>query len=92
MLIAADSSVAYQAGGCSVVQQVALWTFHGSGDSEVPIAGDDSGMGSFQACPQPRKDVKYTVYPGASHVQSWTMTYDLSAGNDIYTWLLGKTR
>jgi predicted peptidase len=92
VLIAADSSVAYQAGGCDVVNQVPLWTFHGTADSEVNIAGDNSGMASFQACPQPRKEVKYTVYQGAGHVDSWTRTYDLSAGNDIYSWLLGKTR
>lgn len=92
VLIAADSSVAYQAGGCAVVQQVPLWTFHGTADSEVAIAGDDSGMGSFKACPDPKKEVKYTVYQGASHVDSWTRTYDLSAGNDIYAWLLTKTR
>jgi len=84
--------VAYQAGGCSVVQQVALWTFHGSDDGEVPIAGDNSGMSSFMACPQPRQEVKYTVYQGVGHVDSWPRTYDLSAGNDIYSWLLGKTR
>jgi len=28
-----------------------------------------------------------TVYPGVGH-DSWTRTYDLSAGHDIYTWLL----
>jgi poly(3-hydroxybutyrate) depolymerase len=92
VLIAADSSVAYQAGGCGVVGQVALWTFHGTADGEVNISGDNSGMASFAACPQPRKEVKYTTYAGASHVESWTKTYDLSGGNDIYAWLLSKTR
>jgi hypothetical protein len=31
------------------------------------------------------------VYPGVDH-DSWTRTYDLTAGNDIYEWMLGHTR
>jgi hypothetical protein len=92
VLIAGDSSVAYAAGGCSVVEQVPLWTFHGDADSEVPYADDKAGMTSFAACPQPRKEVIFTTYPGIGHVDSWTRTYDLSAGHDIYTWMLSKTR
>jgi hypothetical protein len=47
---------------------------------------------AFIACPQPpRKDVRYTVYPGVDH-DAWTRTYDLSAGNDIYAWLLMQRR
>jgi poly(3-hydroxybutyrate) depolymerase len=91
-LIAGDSSVAYAAGGCSVVQQVALWTFHGDADSEVPYADDKAGMTSFIACAQPRKEAIFTTYPGIGHQDSWTRTYDLSAGHDIYSWLLSKSR
>ena len=29
-----------------------------------------------------------TIYPGVGH-DSWTATYDLSAGHDIYAWMLG---
>jgi hypothetical protein len=32
-----------------------------------------------------------TVYPGVDH-DSWTRTYDLSAGHDIYAWMLDQTR
>ena len=92
VLIAGDSSVAYAAGGCSVVNQVPLWTFHGSTDTEVSYADDSAGMAKFAACPQPRKEVIFTTYPGVGHVDSWTRTYDLSAGHDIYAWLLSKTR
>jgi predicted peptidase len=92
VLIAGDSSVAYAAGGCSVVAQVPLWTFHGDADSEVPYADDKAGMTNFANCPQPRKEVIFTTYPGVGHVDSWTRTYDLSAGHDIYTWMLSKTR
>jgi predicted peptidase len=92
VLIAGDSSVAYQGGGCSVVNQVALWAFHGTADSEVPYSDDSAGMANFANCPQPRKEVIFTSYPGVGHVDSWPRTYDLSAGHDIYTWMLSKTR
>jgi hypothetical protein len=43
-------------------------------------------------CPSPpRQDVVLTIYPGVDH-KSWDRTYDLSAGNDVYSWLLGFTR
>ena len=68
-----------------------LWAFHGDADNTVPIAGDNASMPALIACGMPRKDVRYTVYPGVGH-DAWTATYDLSAGNDIYSWLLGFTR
>jgi len=92
VLIAGDSSTAYKAAGCSVVSQVSLWTFHGTADTGVPIAGDNSGMASFLACPMPREEVIYTTYPGVEHQPSWEMTYDLSAKHDIYAWMLTKSR
>jgi predicted peptidase len=92
VLIAGDSSVAYDTGGCSVVSEVALWTFHGENDYEVPYPDDTAGMNNFKACAQPREEVIYTTYPGTGHVESWPRTYDLSAGHDIYAWLLTKQR
>ena len=34
--------------------------------------------------------VELTVYPDADH-DAWSRTYDLSAGHDIYAWLLEHT-
>jgi hypothetical protein len=34
-------------------------------------------------------DVRLTVYPRTDH-DAWSRTYDLSAGHDIYAWLLGN--
>jgi predicted peptidase len=90
--IAGDSTVAWDAGGCSVVNEVSLWAFHGESDGEVPFGDDTNGMNHFKDCPQPREEVKYTTYPNTGHVDSWPKTYDLSAGNDIYAWLLTKKR
>lgn len=49
-------------------------------------------MNNVIACPQPpREEAKLTIYPGVGH-DSWTRTYDGSAGHDIYTWLLSKQK
>jgi predicted peptidase len=89
VLISGDVSPIWAAQGCTFVNGTALWAFHGSADPTVSITGDNTNMPKFIACPQPpRKDVEYTVYPGAGH-DVWTETYDLSAGYQIYTWLLG---
>jgi predicted peptidase len=92
VLIAGNASAPFAQAGCALLDQVAIWAFHGDADATVPIAGDDSGMRSFLACPAPHRDARYTVYPGAGHEASWTMTYDLRAGNDIYAWLLTQSR
>jgi len=90
VLIAGDASEPYGKVGCSLVNAVPVWDFHGTADTEQPYQYDSGGMAQFQACPQPRKEVKFTSYSGASHADSWTRTYDLSSGNDIYAWLLTK--
>jgi len=36
-------------------------------------------------------EAKLTIYPGVGH-NAWDRTYDLSAGNDIYTWMLGFSK
>jgi predicted esterase len=91
VLISGNANIFWPAQGCSLVQQMGLWAFHGDADNVVPITGDNAAMPQFQACAMSRKDVRYTVYPGVDH-DAWTRTYDLTAGNDIYSWLLGITR
>ena len=36
-------------------------------------------------------ELELTIYPAADH-DAWTRTYDLSAGNDVYAWLLEHER
>jgi predicted esterase len=91
ILIAGDASPMWDSRGCALLADVALWAFHGSADNIVSISGDNAAMPQFLACPMPRKDVRYTVYAGVGH-DSWSRTYDLSGGKDIYTWLLGFSR
>jgi predicted peptidase len=90
VLIAADSSAAYNAGGCDVVKQVAIWTFHGGADNP---ANDMMGMSNFMACAQPRKDAKFTLEPGADHVKSWELVYDdMTVMKSVVDWLLTFTK
>ncbi len=89
-LIASDSSRAFNAAGCSLLSEVALWVFHGTADAP---ANDTAGMTNFMACPQPRKDARYELLQGAGHVQSWERVYDNPAKLDeILTWMLAQTR
>jgi poly(3-hydroxybutyrate) depolymerase len=90
VLIAADASAAYNAGGCDVVKQVGLWVFHGGNDNP---AGDRAGMMNFMNCAQPRKEVKYQEFAGVDHVGSWEKVYDdptLMA--QVVAWLLTFTK
>jgi predicted peptidase len=87
VLIAGDGRGAWQRAMCNL-GEVAIWAFHGDADPTVPIAGDVQAMNNLMACPMPpRKEALFTIYPGVGH-DSWSRTYDLSAGHDIYTWLL----
>jgi hypothetical protein len=87
-LIAGDATPIWNAKMCGFVTGTAFWAFHGDMDLSVNIGGDNTTMPKFMACPKPPKtDAQYTVYPGVGH-DSWTRTYDGSAGHDIYTWML----
>jgi hypothetical protein len=37
-------------------------------------------------------ELELTIYPDADHAEGINPTYDLSAGYDIYAWLLQHTR
>lgn len=88
--IAGDGRPAWDAAKCGL-GEVAIWAFHGDADDVVAPAGSIEPITDLMACPAPpRRDAELTVYPGVDH-DSWTRTYDLTAGHDIYNWLLGFT-
>jgi predicted peptidase len=90
--IAGDARPALGAAKCRL-SAVPIWALHGDADDTVAPAGSIEPMKSLAQCPQPPgQPTKITVYPGAGHEDSWTRTYDLSAGNDVYTWMLGFAR
>ncbi|MEQ8273059.1 MAG: PA14 domain-containing protein [Deltaproteobacteria bacterium] len=89
VLIAGDGRNAFSNAGCAL-GAVAIWGFHGTGDTVVSPQGTIQAMNNLIACPV-RDDAILTTYPGVPH-DSWTQTYDLSAGHDIYGWLLQQVR
>jgi predicted peptidase len=97
VLIAGDPgpvNVNYSAWGRNMctLGKVPIWSFHGDMDGTVLPGNDRDTMNLLMACPAPpRLDAQYTEYPGVGH-DSWTRTYDLSAGHDIYTWLLQQSK
>jgi dienelactone hydrolase len=86
--IAGEGRPAWAQSTCGL-GEVAIWAFHGDADDVVSPAGSIEPITNLAGCPSAR-DTDLTVYPGVDH-DSWTRTYSLSAGHDIYSWLLGFT-
>ena len=69
-----------------------IWAFHGDADGVIPVAGSAVPITGMQNCSVPSAvDARLTIYPGVGH-DSWTRTYDLTAGHDVYAWLLTHQR
>jgi predicted peptidase len=91
VLIAGDGNGAWAAQGCDL-GKVAIWGIHGDADGTVSVSGTIGPMDHLiNECPSPpRADAVKTIYPGVGH-DSWSATYNLSAGHDIYSWMLQHT-
>ena len=77
--------------GCEPLASVPVWAFHGAQDDVVPTIHIEGSMNQVRACQGAESvEIELTVYPDADH-DAWTRTYDLSAGHDIYAWLLRHT-
>ena len=77
--------------GC-LLGQLPIWAFHGDADGTIPVAGSVVPLTGMQGCSSPAAvDARLTIYPGVGH-DSWTQTYNLSAGHDIYAWLMTHRR
>ena len=85
VLIAGNGGNAWFAAGCDL-GLVPIWAFHGDADGIVDVSGTTFPVENLLDC-VPTPDVQMTIYPGVGH-NSWAATYDLSAGHDIYAWLL----
>lgn len=91
VLVAGRATQAVTEAGCRL-GRVPIWAFHGGADKVVPVAGITSPIKALNTCTDPAPvDLRLTIYPKAGH-DSWTRTYDLSAGHDIYAWLLQHQR
>lgn len=89
VLIAGDGKSAVNQAGCAL-GALPIWAFHGDMDNTVDESGSAVPINTLNACTPPPVDAKLTLYPGVGH-NSWTQTYDLSAGHDVYAWMLGHT-
>jgi poly(3-hydroxybutyrate) depolymerase len=90
-VMAGDARWAWETSGCEL-GALPIWAFEGDADDIVdPRAAIDPIRALIDCASPPRQEVQLTIYPGVDH-DSWTRTYDLSAGNDVYAWLLGFTR
>ncbi|MCX7554851.1 hypothetical protein OS175_13305 [Marinicella sp. S1101] len=87
--IAGNGNSAFTNGGCEM-NRVPIWAFHGDNDSVVNVGGTTNPINNLLACSDPAPiDTSMVIYPGVGH-DSWTRTYNLSAGHDIYSWFLTK--
>ncbi len=87
VLVSGDGRSAFAKAGCAL-GRLPIWALHGEQDPTVDPQGSIQTLTELQACTNPAAvDAKLTVYPGVQH-DAWTRTYDLSAGNDVYGWLL----
>lgn len=74
------------------MRTVPVWAFHGDADGTVNVSGSVNMINALNGCnPAPTVTPKLTIYPGVGH-DSWTRTYDGSAGHDIFSWLLSYHR
>ena len=90
VLIAGPADDAFARAGCKL-GRVPIWAFHGDVDSIVPLRYIATPMRALEACTDPPPvDARLTTYPRVDH-DSWSRTYDLTAGHDVYAWLLGHT-
>jgi dienelactone hydrolase len=91
VLIAGGGYAAVDVAGCDL-GRIPIWAFHGALDDVVPVRYSANSIARLQQCTDPPPvDARLTVYPDAGH-DSWTRTYNLAAGNDIYDWMLGYKR
>lgn len=88
--IAGEGRPAWDTAGCRLAA-VPVWAFHGLLDDNVDPRGSEVPVGQLRHCPGSTPlHTRLTLYPTADHDQHepWTQTYDLSAGHDIYRWML----
>jgi hypothetical protein len=86
VLIAGDGRDAFAQAGCDL-GRIAIWGLHNEDDPSVSSVGTIEPLNELAAC-SPAPDVKLTIYPDSPVHDAWTKTYDLSAGNDVFSWLL----
>ncbi len=88
--IAGNGTGAFNRAGCAL-GALPIWAFHGDADTVVNVSGTITPINNLLACDPAPLNVMMTIYPGVAH-NSWSRTYDGSAGHDIYAWMLQFSR
>jgi predicted peptidase len=88
--IAGDGRGAWNSKGCQL-GRVPIWAFHNDMDPTVSSQGTIVPVTNLTTMCDPVPDVQMIIYPSNQH-DSWTKTYDLTAGHDIYAWMLQHHR
>ena len=58
----------------------------------MPVGFLEDEIDELRSCTDPAPDeLELTIYSDADH-DAWTRTYDLSAGHDVFSWLLQHER
>jgi predicted peptidase len=68
------------------IKDLPIWVFHGGADEAVLPKQSEILVDALKAC---GSLVRFTVYPGASHAQSWKQAY---ADPALYEWMLAQKR
>jgi predicted peptidase len=86
--IAGHAEWALEEAGCAPLAEVPVWAFHGDQDEVVPTVNIAGPMDQIRTCDGvDAVEMELTVFPDADH-DAWSRTYDLTAGHDIYAWML----
>jgi dienelactone hydrolase len=87
--ISGHAEWALEEAGCAPLAEVPVWAFHGDMDDTVAPVHIAGPMDQIRACEgADAVEMELTLYADADHITAITRTYDLSAGHDIYAWLL----
>jgi predicted peptidase len=80
---------ALEKSGCEPLAEVPVWVLNGADDEVIPIHFVEEQIQQIRACDGAESvEAELTVYPDTDHVGAIDQAYAVSAGNDIYTWLL----
>lgn len=91
--ISGHASQALAKAGCAPLASVPVWVFHGAMDDLIPVHFVEEQVDQIRACAGVEPvEIELTVYPDADHDAPWSRTYDLSAGDDIYAWMLEHSK
>ena len=71
--------------GLKLARNLPVWTFHGTRDGSVPIKETEMLVHILKQAGS--RDVRFTAYEGAGHVQAWEKAYE---NPEVWEWLFSK--